>query len=242
MLDYKLLEALAMVVQEGGFDRAGRSIHLTQSAVSQRVKLLEEQTGQVLLARANPPRATPAGRRLIKHYLQVKQLEDDLRRKTEIELSKLNNQLSMEIELAKIKIGPYSERQFVIYNELWASLCELKWSMLELWSSASQQNLRKFSTQLFDAHVKFEKYALIFEENHYAEMMRCFNIFVDYEMGKKSLIEYRNNRASNPEDFQIQQMVEENRDVKNQILALIPDIRNILRQQIGSIKNAEPGA
>ena len=78
MLDYKLLEALAMVVQEGGFDRAGRSIHLTQSAVSQRVKLLEEQTGQVLLARANPPRATPAGRRLIKHYLQVKQLEDDL--------------------------------------------------------------------------------------------------------------------------------------------------------------------
>jgi hypothetical protein len=165
-------------------------------------------------------------------------LEDDLRRKTEIELSKLNNKLSMEVELAKIKIGPYSERQFVLYNELWASLCDLKWSMLELWSNPSQQNLRKFSTQLFDAHVKLEKSALIFEENHYTELMNCLNIFTDYEMGKKSLIEYRNNIDSTPETFQIQQMVDENREVKIRLLALLPDIRNNLRQQIGSIRNA----
>jgi hypothetical protein len=67
----------------------------------------------------------------------------------------------MHLEVAKLKLGPYSERQFVIYNELWSSLCELKWSMLELWSSASQQNLRNFSTQLFETHVKLEKSALI---------------------------------------------------------------------------------
>ena len=78
MLDYKLIEALAMVVQEGGFDRAARRLNLTQSAVSQRIKLLEEQTGQILLARTNPPRPNQAGRRLVKHYLQVKRLEDDL--------------------------------------------------------------------------------------------------------------------------------------------------------------------
>ncbi len=78
MLDYKLIEALAMVVQEGGFDKAARRLYLTQSAISQRVKLLEAQTGQVLLARTTPPRATPAGRRMITHYLQVKRLEDDL--------------------------------------------------------------------------------------------------------------------------------------------------------------------
>ncbi len=78
MLDYKLIEALAMVVREGGFDKAARFLHLTQSAISQRVKLLEEQTGQILLVRASPPQSTPAGRRMIKHYLQVKRLEDDL--------------------------------------------------------------------------------------------------------------------------------------------------------------------
>ncbi len=78
MFDYKLIEAMAMVARERGFDKAARKMHLTQSAVSQRVKLLEEQTGQVLIARTTPPRATPAGQKLLKHYLQVKRLEDDL--------------------------------------------------------------------------------------------------------------------------------------------------------------------
>jgi LysR family transcriptional regulator (chromosome initiation inhibitor) len=78
MLDYKLIEALFMVIQEGGFDKAARRLCLTQSAVSQRVKLLEAQTGQILLARTSPPRATAAGRRMITHYRQVRRLEDDL--------------------------------------------------------------------------------------------------------------------------------------------------------------------
>lgn len=78
MLDNKLIEALAMVALEGGFDKAARALYITQSAVSQRVKLLEELTGQVLIARTTPPRATSAGRKYLKHYLQVKRLEDDL--------------------------------------------------------------------------------------------------------------------------------------------------------------------
>lgn len=78
MLDYKLLEAFAMVVQEGGFEKAASAMHLTQSAVSQRVKLLEDRTGKILLSRGTPPQPTDAGRQLIKHYLQVKLLEDGL--------------------------------------------------------------------------------------------------------------------------------------------------------------------
>ncbi|MEH0021604.1 MAG: LysR family transcriptional regulator ArgP [Desulfobacter sp.] len=78
MLDYKLIEALAMVAGEGGFDRAAKALCITQSAVSQRVKLLEELTGQVLIVRTTPPRTTSAGRKILKHYLQVKQLEQDL--------------------------------------------------------------------------------------------------------------------------------------------------------------------
>ena len=78
MFDYKLIEALAMVAQEGGFDKAASALYITQSAVSQRVKLLEELTGQVLIARTTPPQATTAGRKLLKHYLKVKRLEDDL--------------------------------------------------------------------------------------------------------------------------------------------------------------------
>ena len=54
-IDYKLLKALSVVVQEGGFEKASRVLHISQPAVSQRVKLLEEQTGQVLLTRTSPP-------------------------------------------------------------------------------------------------------------------------------------------------------------------------------------------
>ena len=78
MLDYKLVEALALVAQGGGFDKAAKELSITQSAVSQRVKLLEEQMGQILVARTTPPRLTSTGRNLLKHYLQVKRLEDDL--------------------------------------------------------------------------------------------------------------------------------------------------------------------
>ena len=50
MIDPRLL-AFEAVLQEGSFERAARRLALTQSAVSQRVKLLEAELGQVLLVR-----------------------------------------------------------------------------------------------------------------------------------------------------------------------------------------------
>lgn len=81
MIDYKLLEAFAMVVQEGGFEKAAAIMNLTQSAVSQRVRLLEDRAGKILLSRSSPPQPTDAGQQLIKHYLQVRLLEDGLEEK-----------------------------------------------------------------------------------------------------------------------------------------------------------------
>ncbi|MDD3310547.1 LysR family transcriptional regulator ArgP [Pseudodesulfovibrio sp.] len=78
MLDYRLVEAFAAVVAEGGFERAAGVLHVTQSAVSQRVKMLEERTGCVLLVRSSPPEPTAAGRELLRHYRQVRWLEADL--------------------------------------------------------------------------------------------------------------------------------------------------------------------
>lgn len=75
MLDYSLLAALAAVVREGSFERAARVLHVTPSAVSQRVKLLEERVGQVLVVRAAPCGATEAGRRLVRHAEDVALLE-----------------------------------------------------------------------------------------------------------------------------------------------------------------------
>ena len=54
MLDYAGLEALAAVLREGSFERAARRLHVTPSAVSQRIKQLEERVGQVLVLRGQP--------------------------------------------------------------------------------------------------------------------------------------------------------------------------------------------
>lgn len=78
MFDYKLLSALAAVVEQGGFERAAQLLGLSQSAVSQRIKLLEARVGQPVLVRALPPAPTEIGRRLLNHVQQVRLLERDL--------------------------------------------------------------------------------------------------------------------------------------------------------------------
>ncbi|MGL5505470.1 MAG: ArgP/LysG family DNA-binding transcriptional regulator, partial [Aeromonas veronii] len=77
-LDYKLLRALDAVLQEQNFDRAAKSLHITQSAISQRIKQLEQQFAEPLLIRSQPLQATPLGQKLLAHYRQVHQLELEL--------------------------------------------------------------------------------------------------------------------------------------------------------------------
>lgn len=79
MLDYALLAALAAVVRTGSFERAAQQLHVTPSAVSQRVKLLEERLGTILVVRGSPCAGTPAGLRLCQHVEQVALLESELR-------------------------------------------------------------------------------------------------------------------------------------------------------------------
>ncbi|MFM2053128.1 MAG: hypothetical protein RL456_1165 [Pseudomonadota bacterium] len=79
MLDLIALKALATVLRLGSFERAARELHVTPSAVSQRVRALEDRVGGVLLVRASPVTATPEGARLVRHFLQVEMLEADLR-------------------------------------------------------------------------------------------------------------------------------------------------------------------
>ena len=79
MVDLIALRALSCVLRLGSFERAARELHVTPSAVSQRVKALEERLGCVLLIRSAPVTATPEGARLYRHYLQIEMLEADLR-------------------------------------------------------------------------------------------------------------------------------------------------------------------
>lgn len=78
MFDYGLLDALAAVVRHGSFDRAASELNVTPSAISQRVKLLEERIGSVLVKRGQPCVATASGALLCRHTERVRLLEAEL--------------------------------------------------------------------------------------------------------------------------------------------------------------------
>jgi LysR family transcriptional regulator (chromosome initiation inhibitor) len=71
------LAAFVAVLDEGSFDGAARRLSLTPSAISQRIKALEDRLGQVLVLRQSPSRATPAGERLLRSVQQMRLLETE---------------------------------------------------------------------------------------------------------------------------------------------------------------------
>ncbi|GAB2727251.1 LysR family transcriptional regulator ArgP [Streptomyces bullii] len=71
------VRTLLAVVDEGTFDAAAAAPHLTPSAVSQRIKALEQRTGRVLLLRTKPVRPTESGEVLVRLARQMARLERD---------------------------------------------------------------------------------------------------------------------------------------------------------------------
>lgn len=82
MADWDLgqLRALAAAADLGTLDAAARALHVTPSAVSQRIKALEQQAGAVLLRRERPVRPTAAGEPLVRLARQLDALTEDATR------------------------------------------------------------------------------------------------------------------------------------------------------------------
>lgn len=73
------VRTLLAVVDEGTFDAAAAALQVTPSAVSQRVKALEQRTGRVLLMRTKPVRPTASGEVVVRYARQLARLERDAR-------------------------------------------------------------------------------------------------------------------------------------------------------------------
>lgn len=73
----EFLATFAAVVDEGSFEGAARSLHITPSAVSQRIKAMEQRTGTVLVQRSRPVQVTAAGASVLRLARQVGRLADD---------------------------------------------------------------------------------------------------------------------------------------------------------------------
>jgi LysR family transcriptional regulator (chromosome initiation inhibitor) len=93
-LDYRALAVLDAVVSQGSFEKAALALGISQPAVSQRIKALEDAAGRLLVVRGQPAVPTGLGQRLVSHHRNVKLMEAAL----DIDLG---NKISMpEIGLA----------------------------------------------------------------------------------------------------------------------------------------------
>jgi LysR family transcriptional regulator, chromosome initiation inhibitor len=75
MLDHDQLETFATVAEEQSFDKAALKLNITRSAVSQRIKALEESVSRVLLVRDRPVTPTPAGEILLRYVKAIRLFE-----------------------------------------------------------------------------------------------------------------------------------------------------------------------
>lgn len=78
-MDNAQLRTLATIIDTGSFEAAAAALHVTPSAVSQRIKALERDAGQVLVRRERPCRATEAGSVLTRLARQMDEVESDAR-------------------------------------------------------------------------------------------------------------------------------------------------------------------
>ena len=71
------LEALVAVVERGTFEAAAAVLHITPSAVSQRIRSLESEVGQVLVRRGSPCTPTPVAEPLLRLARQTRLLQEE---------------------------------------------------------------------------------------------------------------------------------------------------------------------
>ena len=79
------LQALICVLDEGTFDAAAERLRIRPSAVSQRIKAMEQTAGRVLVQRVSPVQCTPAGDIVLRYARQMQLLEADAVRSLDAE-------------------------------------------------------------------------------------------------------------------------------------------------------------
>src|SRR5918912_1926907 len=76
-LDLAQLRALSAAVSEGTFEAAARALHVTPSAISQRLRALEVAAGRVLLVRTKPVQVTESGQAVLRLAREITLLTTD---------------------------------------------------------------------------------------------------------------------------------------------------------------------
>ncbi len=155
-----------------------------------------------------------------------------LRKETDSQLMKLRGNVEIEVEKAKLRFNLYSQKQFELYNDLWLKLCELRTSMNDLWQEASREKLWDFQDKLLKAYDVLDQKAILIEQNHYEELRKILKEFVNYQMGKQTLIEMKRNKQNWFDDADIQGLIHSNMESRDKLLKNLEQMMVYLRNQI----------
>lgn len=102
-MDLKQLAALRAIAEAGTFHEAAKRLHLTQSAVSYKIKNLEEELGQTLVYRSRPQVAlSEAGRAVLRSYERILVEIEDLKSRF---TDQKDEQLTGELRIASSILG-----------------------------------------------------------------------------------------------------------------------------------------
>ncbi|NIZ60126.1 ArgP/LysG family DNA-binding transcriptional regulator [Sedimentitalea sp. CY04] len=91
------LAALSQVLRLGSFDAAASALLVTPSAISQRIKALEDQVGSALVRRGPPCTGTEAGMRIAKHAEDIGLLEAQLTRELALDADQTHARLKVAV-------------------------------------------------------------------------------------------------------------------------------------------------
>jgi len=160
MQDYKLLKALDAVLREQSFEKAAKRLHITQSAISQRIKLLETEQGQPLLIRGQPIQATLLGQKLLGHYQRVLQLE-----------SELDKQLSKEKQLQSLPLAINGDSLVTWFVDALAPLFLTQQIELNLYVEDESRTWERFSNGEALACITSKKKVMTGGESHFLGYM-----------------------------------------------------------------------
>jgi hypothetical protein len=142
-----------------------------------------------------------------------------------------------QLDILKETSLRYSGQQFELYNNLWHSLYALKSTGDVLWEEANEQNLIKFSQQLKKTMGKIEKSYLFIEEYHYRELKDLLKQFSDYQFGKTKLIQlYTQKNKMDVNREEIEQLIDRNRERKEEYEYFIDRIKEDLKRQIRGVR------
>lgn len=149
----------------------------------------------------------------------------------------LLNRLEHRWALERERSLRFESHQFALYQSLWEALYDLQTSADRLWARASPANLGAFVQQLEKTEREVGRSSLLLERPAKEQLDNLFELFWQFEVGKKSLIElYRKGADVGQEE--IRRAVTDNRALRERYTELLPrleeDFRRHVRLDIGA--------